>query len=370
MAKANKRKKQSLDKSLSILRGNEPKVTKDNYKIELIQALNWHNVNWEEKDYRKAVTDYLKKHNMKQYAHCVQKADFLEIRNIGSIGRLILTGQHVDLNDIEKIAIRLEELNHKYPRTATPVKAKVVTTVPVSIQERILEQARTLGGDFEGAVDEFLADEKVDFSAKAYLLTNQVSGAVAKKIGEMFKPIAAELAEAVAGKDAQLKEAYSNLPKSKLKKLTAFVQSIVDDCIQQTVSAKAQRKPRARKVKPPSVIVKKVKYLRECAELKLKSIAPEKIVGASELWTYNPSTRKLAVFYAADNGTLSVSGMSITNYDVAASEVKTLRKPDEFFKGLTSTGKRAMANAWKALKAKTSKPRSRISEEVLLLAAN
>lgn len=368
MAKANKRK-QSLDKSLAVLRGNEPKVTKDNYKVDLICALNWHNVNWEEKDYRKAALEYIKKMNMKQYTHAINKADFLEIRNIGSIGRLVLTGQYVDLNDIEKIAIRLEDLKAKYPNT-TPVKAKTVTTVPVSIQERIMEQARTLGGDFEGAVDEFLAGGKEDFSAKSYLLTNQVSGAVAKKIGEMFKPIAAELAEAVAGKDAQLKEAYSNVPKSKLKKLAAFVQSFVDDCLQQTVSAKAQRKPRARKVKPPSVLVKKVKYLKEFAELKLKSISAEKIIGASELWTYNPSTRKLAVFYGADNGVLGVSGMSITNYDVNKSEVKTLRKPEEFFKGLTSTGKRAMANAWKAVKAKTSKPRARINEEVILLAAN
>ena len=368
MAKAVKRK-QSLDRSLAILRGNEPRVTKDNYKIELINALNWHNVNWEEKDYRKAALEYVKKSGMKGYSHALQKADLQEIRNIGSIGRLVLTGQHVDLNDIEKVIIRLDQLQTKYPNTS-PAKVKAVTVVPVSIQERILEQARTLGGDFEGAVDELLLNKSTDFSAKSYLLANQVSGAVARKIGEMFKPLAEELAKAVEGKDALLKEAYQGRPKSQLKKLATLVQSFVDDCLQQTVRAKVQRKPRARKVKPPSVIVKKVKYMKEYAELKLKSVPAEKIVGASELWTYNPSSRKLTVFYGADNGVLSVSGMSVTNYDVGRSEVKTLRKPDEFFKGLTSTGKRAMANAWKALKAKTSKPRARLSEELILLAVN
>ena len=94
------------------------------------------------------------------------------------------------------------------------------------------------------------------------------------------------------------------------------------------------------------------------------------VKGYSDLFLYNTANRKLIVFYGADGGFLGVSGMSITNYDVEKSSVKTLRDPAKFFKGLSSTGKRAMANAWKAIRAKESKPRARINEEMILLAAN
>jgi len=297
----------------------------------------------------------------------VAKASFLDVRAIGAIGRIIQNGQHVELNDVEKIAIQLERL--KAVRHAPQVVAEVKAAPTTTIQDRIADSARTHAAEFDGAIDEFFTTKKTDFTAKAYLLSNQVSGAVAKKIGELYKPMLEELLEVQAGKDTQLKEGYSNLSRIELRRVIAFVQSIVDDCQQQIVSAKAQRKPRARKVKPPSVIASKVKYMREYAELKLKSIEPAKIIGASELWVYAPEKRKLTVYRGADGGYLGVSGTSITNYDTKLSEVKTIRKPEEFFKGL-SFGKRAMANAWKAIKSKATSPRSRINDEMILLAVN
>lgn len=365
-----RKRKVSLEESLTKLRGNEPRVTKDNYKSDLIGALNQYNSNWEEEDYRSAAKQYIKKMGMKDYAYAVSKASFLEIRPIGVIGRLILAEQYVDLNDVEKILNRLESIKTTYIKPkADPVK-QVDAIAPLSIQERILETARTHAAEFDAAIDEFVTTKATEFNAKAYLTSKQVSGAVAKKIGEFYKPTLEELTEAQQGKDEQLKEGYSHLSRIELRRLISFIQSIVDDCTQQTVSAKAQRKPRARKAKPASVVVKKMKYMREYPDLKLRSIDPAKIIGATELWVYIPEKRKLVVYRGADGGYLGVSGMSITNYDTKNSEVKTLRKPDEFFKGLTSTGKRAMANAWKAIKAKVSSPRARINEEMILLCVN
>jgi hypothetical protein len=167
-----------------------------------------------------------------------------------------------------------------------------------------------------------------------------------------------------------LKEGYSQYTRRGLKQFADFVRQIVVDCNQHAVSTKAARKPRARKAKPASVIVKKLSYMKEYPELNLKSISAEKIIGATELWVYNTATRKLIVYYGADNGYLGVSGTSITNYDVEKSSVKTIRNPEQFFKALSSTGKRAINNAWKSIRAKTSKPRSRINGDMILLAAN
>jgi hypothetical protein len=366
------KRKMSLEESMTKLRGDEPRVSKDNYRVDLVKALNWYNANWEEKDYRKAAEVYIKKMGLKEYTQPLSKASFIEIRPVGVIGRLVLTEQHVELSEVERVMISLEKIKkaHSKTKVAEPAVINAAIPTPISIQDRMLEAARTHAAEFDAAIDEYATTKGTTFVAKNYLASNQVSGAVAKKIGEFYKPMIKELTEVQQGKDDQLKEGYSNFGRIELRRFIAFIQSIIDDCTQQTVSAKAQRKPRARKAKPASVVVKKMKYMREYPELKLKSIDPAKIIGSTELWVYVPEKRKLIVYRGADGGYLSVSGMSISNYDTKTSEVKTLRKPEEFFKGLTSMGKRAMANAWKAVRAKVSSPRARITEEMVLLAVN
>lgn len=367
---AGKKTKQSLEKSLSILRGanEEPEVVADNYRISLIKALNWYNINKEEKDIRHYAEQYCKKNNLKDYTYAISKASLIELKPVGVLGRLVLRGQPIELDDIEKIMVRLESIKLQYPKSVAKVVDSVSTPQP-SIQERLLETARKYAADIDEQIDLFSKEKKTEFSPHAYLTSNQVPGVIAKKIGDFYKPLLKELTEAYAGKDEQLKEGYSHFTKHELKRFVTFVQQIVDDCTQRTVSARAARKPRARKQKPASQIVGKMKYMKEYPELKLKSINPTQIIGSTELWVYQPEKRKLTVYRAAD-GYLGVSGMSITNYDVSASETKTLRKPEEFFKDLSSTGKRAMANAWKAVKAKVSNPRARINEEMILLAVN
>lgn len=363
------RRKPSLEKSMAVLRGNEPAVTEDNFKEDFTRALNWYNSNWEERDYRSAADAYIKHAKMKDYAYALSKASFLEVRPIAVVGRLILNEQHVDLHYVEKLFTELETLKRVYVKVKPKVDVAVAAAPTVSVQDRILEAAHTAAGDVEGAIDDYLTSG-TEFSMKSLLIGKQISGVVAKKIGSIFEPRLQELEEAIEGKCPQLKEAYSHYTKRGLKQYAEFMRQIIADCNQQVVSAKAQRKPRARKVKPASVVVKKMTYMKEFAPLNLTSVSAEKIIGASELWVYNTETRKLIVYYGADGGYLGVSGMSIVNYDIVKSEVKTLRKPEEFFKGLTSTGKRAMANAWKSIKAKTSSPRARINEEMILLAAN
>lgn len=371
------RTRKSLEHSMTILTGgHEPVVGKDRYREQLMTALNWYNANREEKDFRAYAEYYVKNSpELKEYQYAVSKASFLEIKGIGVIGRLIRREQHVDIKDMMKTLERLEVLKAKYPKTSTTEKKTVVAAspaavVPVTIQERIAETASKFASEVDYQIDEFVLQKASDFSMKSYLLGNAVSGVVAKKIGTKYTKLAAELEEAIKGKDLQLKEAYSHMTKVQLRKFLELVKSIIADCNQQVVSAKAVRKPKARKAKPPSVVAAKIKPMKEYTALKLKSVEPARIIGADELWVYTPTTRKLTVFRGANGGPLGVSGMSVINYDVEKSETKTLRKPEEFFKGLSSYGKRAMANAWKAIKAKGSKPRARINDEMILLAAN
>lgn len=368
------RKHKSLEHSMTILTGgHEPTIDKDRYRESLMTAINWYNANREEKDFRAYAEYYIKNSpELKDYIYAASKASFLEIKGIGVVARLIRRGQYVDINDMMKTLERLEAIKVKYPKTVS-VEKKVAATVsaaPVTIQERIAETASKFAADIDDQIDQFVIDKSNNFSMKSYLVGNSVSGVVAKKIGAKYERLAQELDEALKGQDPQLKEGYGYFTKVQLRKFHEMVKTIIADCSQQVVSAKVARKPKARKVKPPSVVAAKIKPLKEYPALKLTSIEPAKIIGADELWVYTPSTRKLTVFRGVDGGPLGVSGMSVANYDIEKSETKTIRKPDVFFKGLTSFGKRAMANAWKAINAKASKPRSRINDEMILLAAN
>ena len=368
MSMNKQKRKTSLSKSLAILSGtssDEPTVTQDSYKVDISKALNWYNSRWDEKTYFKTIREYLKHADLTEYSTAVSKANMHDIRIPAIIGRLIMREQHVEFHHVQHLMDRLEELKNRFDADAEPGEQRA----RVSIQEKIASNAQTLAAPIEVEIDNFIKNGcKSEFSMNAYLSSNNVSGVVAKKIGEIFEPTLRELDEAILG-DEDLKEGYSFLGRRGLTKFREFMASIVSACAQQVVSAKAQRKPRARKAKPPHVIVKNVQLMREYAELDLKSVSADKIVGADEIWFYIPEKRKLVVYYAANGEPLTVKGKTIINYDVERSGSKTIRKPELFFKNL-QTGKRAMNNAWKGIKGKVGPVKARISNQMLLLAAN
>lgn len=361
------RTRQTVEQSLIKIRGDEPVVTKDNYRSDLLRALNWYNANKEEQDFRQYLLLYIRSQpDLKQHEYAVTKASFLEVKPLAIISRLVMQEQYIAISDMLSLLVQLDALSRKYVKKPAVI-ARAVEARVVSVQERIAESAGKYVSEINNQIDEYVRTRETPFSMKSYLLSNAISGAVAKKIGEHYVQLAKELRSAYSGTDPQLKEGYSNFTKPALRKFAEFVEQIIADCTQQTVSAKAQRKPRAKKEKPASVIAAKLKPMKEFPELGLKSVEPAKIVGASEVYAYNTASRKLTVFRAAD-GPLSVSGMSVANYDVAKSETKTLRKPDEFFKNLLPAGKRAMANAWKSIRAKAAKARGRITDDVIIVA--
>ena len=252
-------------------------------------------------------------------------------------------------------------------KDAAAAKAALPSNV-ISIQQRMEDKAHDVAGEIEGAIDDFvLAGCKGEFSAKNYLMANQVAGPIAKRVGDLFVSTSKELHEALAGDDEQLVEGYSNFTKRELKRFAEFVDGIIADCNQMVQTAKANRAPRKRKEVPAAKQVARMKYLREFAELSLKSINPANIIGSSEVWFYNTKYRRVGV-YRAEGTTLAVKGTTIIGFDIKESKAFTLRKPEEFFKGL-SLGKRALTAKMKTLTTKPSAPNGRINEETILIGA-
>jgi len=347
----------------------EPKINPMSYTIDLMHALNYYNSAYDSKDKRKWTMVYVGKAHANDF-------DSLSDYHFNSVGTLIRMKmrdvflEEKELNFIETKLKELRELSAAGGLTTSSLKGgpKVKVDKPaVSIQDRVAESASNHIGEINGMIDEFILND-VELDVASYLTSNDVSPAVSKLIPAAFIRTIAELKEAIKGEDAQLVEGYSHLKKVKLKKLLKSYESIADACSQQVVSAKAVRKSTVRvvKVKPASVIANKVKFMREFPELGLKSVMPATIVGASEAWIYNTKYKKIQVYRAFGDSKLSVKGTTIINYEVASSDGKTIRKPENV-KLYVAMARKTIAAEYKALTTKVAAVNGRINEDSIIL---
>ena len=370
------KRKQLIEKADRMMKGVERQLNPDNYMRDLISALNYYNANHDDKEKKKWLISHLAKTD-KKLAVELLKVDEYHFRYAGILARLMDGGSELQEKEANYFNERLVKLKEQVgsrqksqdkldKKTADALAAAAPSNV-ISIQQRMEEKARELASEIDGAIDDFMINKKNDFSTKNYLLANLVAAPIAKRIGEFYVDTAAELREAIEGTDPQLVEGYSHFTKRELKKFAEFVESIISDCNQQVQTAKANRAPRKRKPVPAFKQVARMKYLKDFAELNLKSVKPEGIIDSTEVWVYNTKYRRVGV-YKADNGVLAVKGTTILGFSVTESKQFTLRKPADFFKGLT-IGKRPLNAKMKTLTTKSAVPNGRINEETIILGA-
>jgi len=340
------KRKARADAIISAMKGDEPVVTIENYTVELNKALSWYTEHSDDKKRRKYAIEYFAKLGKKNEVLAINKATDFEIRQVAIICRLLSRQQHITDTHLSWLDKSVKELLYKYKIVKT--EAKKPTAVVISIQDRIEETAKKYAAEIDNEIDLFVVNKSSEFNTKNFLLANSISAPVAKRIG-------------------QLVEGYSNFTKRELKKYLQFVESIIQDCQQQVQTAKASRAPRKRKPVSPIKVVAKMKYMKEFAELNLKSSRPENILTSSELWVYNTKYRRIQV-YKAEMDVLGVKGTTVIGFSLRESLSYTLRKPEEFFKDV-SLSKRALNSAIKKLTTKPSKPNGRINEECILLGA-
>lgn len=256
-------------------------------------------------------------------------------------------------------------------------EVEVEKDVPVvkkeTIQDRLAEKFSETMGDIEGAIDDYITTGK---DPKVFQLLSVANIAVqySSKIVDLIQPRINEMNELLEGKDGQLMEAYKHLGKREVKAYIKMYESIINDAMAYKTSKIATRAKPKRKPVPPERQVKGLKYLKEFAELGLKSINPTEILGMSELWTYNTKTRKLGRFVVSTHGdmaisTLGVKGSAIVGFDELKSTCKTLRKPAEKLAEFKTQGKPGLRKFMDTIKSVETKLKGRISPETILLRA-
>lgn len=340
-----------------------PEFDQEDYRLSMMRALNYYNFE---------VLDEKKK---RAWAYAYWKANGLDTKpldkvhesyfhTVGAVAHLSLSG--IQLHEAD--SIRLDSAYKQLLAVAKGVvdEVEVVDTKAEpkkSIQDYMDEAASFHIGEIEGAIDDLLTKGKT-FDVKAYLQGTQVKAPVAKRIGDWFKKKTLEF-KAAAEDDKEVIDGYGG--KRVLTKLIAFTESIVTDCDTIAQIAKTTRAPRKRKEKPPSVLVAKMKWLKEFAELNLKSIFPEKIIGTDMTMMYDTVKRRLIKYQALDGYELSVKGTAIQNFDPEKSGSKIIRKPDVQLKGIQGLSKRPVSNLFNEIKATASKVNGRTNENLIII---
>lgn len=242
-----------------------------------------------------------------------------------------------------------------------------------TIQDRLAEKFTEAMGELEGQIDDYITQGK---DPKVFQLLSAANIAVqyASKVAELIQPRIDELNEYIEGKDSQLNEAYKHLGKREVKAYIKMYETIINDAMAYKTSKIATRAKPKRKPVPPERQVKGLKYLKEFADLGLKSINPTDILGMSELWIYNTKTRKLGRFVVPMHGdmaisTLGVKGSAIIGFDEINSTAKTLRKPAEKLAEFKTLGKPALRKFMSTIKSVEVKLKGRIGPDTILLRA-
>ena len=355
--------------------GDEPLLNAKSSDLDIIRYYNWFNYMHDADDAKAFALDWfkssLKKNKTspglaKGFIRTFSQIEPKHVRTIGWNCRTLSRGGSLPKKIEDDMWSRINRLMDQVKAENKPIIDEPVKEV-ISIQERVEARAGDLIGMLEEQIDKFVLEGKNDFDVAAWFRQQAVKPMIAKKIGDYYQPLYSEVFDAVSGKDEDLAYAYRKWKKPALKKYCEFIKSILSVCETNSVVVRAARKPRAKKVKPATELVAKLKYKEKDDGGNISSVSPATIVGANQLWTYNTANRTLAVYTAMGPAGLSVKGTTITGFDEKTSITKTLRKPQETISKVLDGGKIALKKLMDDLTTKPKNASGRINIDTILL---
>lgn len=353
--------------------GSEPTLTANSTVTDEINLYNWYNYYHSNDDAKSFTLAYLKSIKFdKTKVRKLAVVPAVSLRNVGWLCRCLMHGGELPSrlekrlwSQIDMLLTHAPEPVDESPEIDDTTQVETVEQKVVSIRERTVAKADNLIADIEDFLDSYYREGKT-FDAVKWFRDKDVKPQLAQHIAEYYKPLYSEIFDAQSGRDPQLVEAYSRWKKPKLKAYLEFVRSIVAAAEDRQIIAKAIRKPRKKKAKPASVLVGKLQYLEQDAELNIKSVKPTEVVGAQQLWVYNVKYKTLAVYNAMGPAGLSVKGTTLTGFDEKTSLVKKLRKPKEQLQALADAGKVNLRKFMDTVKCKPKEATSRLNKSTVL----
>lgn len=340
---------------------------------KLRKSFYYYNYYYSQKDARKNVIEWLRLQTKRYTREQIRTFERTSDRSIPMTACCIIMAniranmplkpRHIEFLD----KCILEAINAAEPESVEVVEQPKVEVYRPTIQDRLNEKTSEIIGDIEGVYDDVTKSIKTDFRPYDFLVARNVIQSQLGKYEELYRARRAELELAQTKQDADLKEGYAHYKAADFKRMITWIDNLMAAIEQYRGVKKATKKARVKKAPSKEKVIARLKYCKTDPALKIVSINPAEIVGASELWVYNIKTRKLGKYVAEAYKTLSVKGTSIINFDETASVSKTLRKPDEKLREFAKAGKVVLRKFIDDIKATETKLNGRISDDVVLL---
>jgi hypothetical protein len=355
--------------------GSEPEwsvqPTPETRNSALIGGFSWYNYHYGKKDARELLTEWLAWRGdtelSRVFAKCSEHSSML---TAAWLARMHMKGLELNERELAHVTDTITQHVQAHESVKTVVERAVEEVRRPTIQDRLRDIMLTAAADLEHQYDDLIragARLTADFKPMAVLRGHNVAPPLVRDIKEIWQLRHDQLSAVIAGTDSQLVEGYGNFSRTQLKTLLKYVDLVLADCDSYVQVKKTERAPRRKKPVSPERLTQRFPYLREFAELKLKSEPVTRLVNATEAWLYDTKKRKL-IHVMADShvGSFTVKGTSIIGFDAVTTTQKTLRRPEEQLK-LVQGAAAAARKAYKEIKATEVKWSGRGNENLILL---
>lgn len=355
---------------------NVDKMNLDEFKTKFKHSMDYWQATISAKDAKSHVLKWMRKYSSHDDCEAMKKIeDWRCSITMAAIAENLLHGmpaEFPEFNNSHNSEIWLRaRIGEEIQRGSTDLIDESEITKPIaSIQDRTREAANRMTEALEDAINSWFKLGE-NFDPNQYNVFKILTDAGAKAghvrfIKEFYHREFEELIELSSGNAPDdLKEAYSNRSKKAIKKLLAFYQEIMASCNMIEQTAKVERKPKAKTVDKTKIIAN-VKFKPNDDILKLVSINPLDILGASILWIFDTKTRKL-IKYKANSDGFSIKGTTLANFNETESMAKALRKPLDQLSTFTKLNKIAMAKYFDELPTIAILAGGRLNENQILL---
>ena len=345
----------------------------ENRFSELTRAFNWYNYFYGKKEAKDFVAAYLETHDRARDAKKIRSLSDSQIRlTPGWLCRMSLMGLQLG----EHESIQLDNMIAEMLAIKDQPKAEVVEEDPnapakLTIQDRLREKVSECLGELDGLFDEFItsgAKLNADYKPVSVMRSMNIAPQMISMIKDAWAKKLIEFETAVEGKDPDLSKAYDYMTKTQLKNCVKFCELVLNDCGSYVQIKKVERKPRKVKAVPPEKKAAKFKICTDFPELKLKSLPAAQLVDKSEAWLYDTKKRKLIHLVADEYAKVfTVKNNAVVGFSPVETQQKTLRKPAEQIKAITSVGKPAARKTFKDIKATETAWNGRGTENLVIL---
>lgn len=382
MAKVFKRHEVRLSVDDVKFYGGEPtwedvEVTELNRKAHMAKAFNWYNYTCKEKDYRRFFEDWIRVYRADTADEDRETLGRVADRNLSStlaaVARLDVLGFPV--TELEKSQVWQSLVASAGNEETTDVAEKPQTeTERIGVQERMDLQVGTVVSEIEDIVHDIIRAKRKEGKMSDVQGLGKFSAIHFKKLADALKRSTVDFYDLRAAREQkdpddstkQLIEGYEFISNKSLKAALQFL----DDCQAGANRLAIEKKvARVRKARPVdrNKLVRKLKFLPEHKELKLTSIKPVELLGASEVWVYNVRRRKLGVFRCEFSNSIMVKGSKVIGTAESSCVQKTLRKPETQLAEFMKLNKNQLRKWFDGIKGVETKLKARTTEDTVLL---